>query len=168
MKRWIIVLLISISAIIILVPSIIYATSTFSLKQNDVNIASDNNEHHDSENNELANLETSITHFAGTASGSKQVASAFIVPIHYGHVTLHFSNHSSAATTIAINNNQSSKVYFTRQIAAGSSYTWRSAEHHIAGIQSGDYTITYRSSSSSVHMDYSGIASDMMQKVAIN
>lgn len=168
MKRWIIVLLSSILAIIIIVPTIIYATSTSSVKQSNVKIASTNNEYNDSRANELSKLDNSITHFAGTASGSKQVASAFIVPIHYGHVTLHFSNRSSAITTIAINNSQSSKVYFTRQIAAGSSYTWRSAEHHTTGIQSGDYTITYRSSSSSVHMDYSGIASDTMQKVEIN
>ncbi|MFD1887019.1 hypothetical protein [Paenibacillus wenxiniae] len=169
MKKSNIVLLSTALATAIIIPTIVHANSP------QISVESQVDSHSTDENVEETGpifsgdpVTPSIiaNNFSGTASGSKQTSSAFVVPINYGHVKLYFLNNSSAATTISVTNIKSGLVYFTKQVDAGSSYTWRSIDNYSNGMQSGDYTVTYRSSSANVNVNYSGFASNNIKEVA--
>ncbi|WP_322907242.1 hypothetical protein [Paenibacillus campi] len=167
MKKSTIILLSIALATAIVVPTIVYANSPQFSAESQVDLSNENIE----ETGPIFSgdpVTPSIiaNNFSGTASGSKQTASAFVVPINYGHVKLYFLNNSSAATTISVTNIKSGLVYFTKQVNAGSSYTWRSIDNYANGMQSGDYTVTYRSSAANVNVNYSGFASNNAKEVA--
>ncbi|ANS74649.1 hypothetical protein AWM70_08665 [Paenibacillus yonginensis] len=101
--------------------------------------------------------------WSGHLSGSKQTSSSFDVPKGYGHVQLRFLNQGTSEAVISVAHEGSGKEYFTKTIAAGESLVWTSDADYTQGMRSGYYILSFRSSSSYVDVDYSGMASDLPQ-----
>ncbi|GGA24858.1 hypothetical protein [Paenibacillus physcomitrellae] len=101
--------------------------------------------------------------WSGHLSGSKQTSSSFDVSKGYGHVQLRFQNQGTSEAVISVAHEGSGKKYFTKTVAVGESLIWTSALDYPQGMRSGYYILSFRSSSSFVDVDYSGMASDLPQ-----